>query len=197
MILNLKATEGKGLSNNDIAKGLVEGLVVVSSITDLQHNIHNEHSTMVYFFGKDSFLAKQLAISRDHVRDNLQVYNALQAKDSSFVANVIFSYSVCTDNRFRRCLKEQDRSKVNASLLDFPEDHQVILNRRFDITLPVCLYPFKAPVEKPRNGESPTAQDQYPNKSPKQDVVSVAPELGVTNPKPRTDWKETQGRGKL
>eukprot|EP00978_Attheya_sp_CCMP212_P022648 scaffold67875_cov53-Attheya_sp.AAC.1 len=178
MILNLKATEGKGRSDNDIAKALVQGLVVASSVTDLQHNIHNEHSTAVYFFGKDSFLAKQLAVSRDHVRDNLQVYEALQAKDSSFVAKVIFSYSVRTDNWFRQCLKEQDRSKVDDSLLDFPEDHRAILNRRFDITLPVCLHPFKAAADTPRKSNSQTDQDQHPNKRPKQGSASIAPELG-------------------
>jgi hypothetical protein len=193
MILTLKATEGKGWSDKDIEKALVQGLVVASSVTELQHNIHNEHATAVYFFGKDSFLAKQLAVSRDHVRDNLQVYEALQAKDSSFVAKVLFSYSVRTDNWFRQCMKEQDRSKVDDSLLDFPEDHRAILNRRFDITLPVCIHPFKAAAEKPRSGESPVAQNKQPNKRPKQGSVSVTPELGVTNPKPRADWKLKEG----
>jgi hypothetical protein len=164
MILNLKATEGKGWSNTNIAKAIAQGLVVASSVPDLQHNLHNEQSSSVYFFGKDSALAVQLASNRDHVRDHLQIYEALQAKDPTFVSKVIYSHSVRIDNWFRQCLKENDRSKVDDSLLDFSEDHRLIINRRFDISLPVSLSPFKnttsAKIDTPAGQTSNKRQKQ-------------------------------------
>eukprot|EP00978_Attheya_sp_CCMP212_P036244 scaffold162830_cov52-Attheya_sp.AAC.14 len=117
MILSLKATEGKGWSDMDIAKALVQGLVVASSVSDLQHNLHNERATTCYFFSEKSTLAKSLKQSLDHVRDHLQVYEALQAKDKTFVAQVIFSHSVRIDNWFRECLTKEDRAAVSLTTL--------------------------------------------------------------------------------
>eukprot|EP00978_Attheya_sp_CCMP212_P016939 scaffold44783_cov43-Attheya_sp.AAC.2 len=200
MILSLKATEGKGWSDTDIAKALVQGLVVASSVSDLQHNLHtNERATACYFFGKKSTLATSLKKRLDHVQDHTQVYEALQAKDKTFVAQVIFSHSVRIDNWFRECLTKEDRSLVNNSLLNFVEDHRWIINRRFTMGLPVSISNFsKTPVEKthpmdttpsPQDGKRQKRGNGRGNDASPDDTTQPIRRIGVANPKPRREWQ--------
>eukprot|EP00978_Attheya_sp_CCMP212_P014952 scaffold38377_cov30-Attheya_sp.AAC.1 len=183
----------------DIAKALVQGLVVASSVSDLQHNLHNERATACYFFGEKSTLATSLKKSLDHVRDHLQVYEALQAKDKTFVAQVIFSHSVHIDNWFRECLTKEDRSLVDDSLLNFVEDHRLIINRRFTMGLPVSISNFsKTPVEKthpmnatpsPQDGKRQKRGNGRGNDASPDDTTQPIRSIGVVNPKPRREWQ--------
>eukprot|EP00978_Attheya_sp_CCMP212_P023942 scaffold74317_cov55-Attheya_sp.AAC.1 len=68
LILSLKATEGKGWSENDILKALIQGLIIAKSVSELQHNLHNEHAAACFFFGDRSLLAVNLAACLTHVK---------------------------------------------------------------------------------------------------------------------------------
>jgi hypothetical protein len=199
MILTLKATEGKGWSDTDISRALVQGLVVASSVSELQHNLHNEQAAACYFFGEKSTLSKRLKQSLDHVRDHLQLYESLNALDKTFVAQVIFSHSVRIDNWFRECLTKEDRLHVDDSLLNFVEDHRLIINRRFTMDLPVSMSNFsKAAVEKsrpmdatpsPQDGKRQKRGNGRGNDAQPDDNAQPIRNIGVVNPKPRREWQ--------
>ena len=167
LILSLKATEGKGWSETDILKALVQGLVVAQSVPDMQHNWHNEHATATYFFGAQSKIAQGLHSWTVHVRDHFQVYEELQAKDSTFVAQVIYSASIRIQNWFQECLHKDIRDTVDDSLIDFSETHRSIINRQFQIALPVSISNFSKPSSPPSGYKPSSSSPQGEDKSTK------------------------------
>jgi hypothetical protein len=195
LILSLKATEGKGWSENDILKALVQGLVIAKSVSELQHNLHNEHSAACFFFGDNSIIAVNLAKCLTHVQNHFQVYEELQVKDKMFVAQVIYSCSVRIQNWFQQCLQQEIRSNVDDSLIDFTTDHRDIVNRRFAISLPASISAFKRP-SVPQNGSnsdneanSPPRESDKKRKSKKQgNREGGRATVGDTNTKTVCNW---------
>eukprot|EP00978_Attheya_sp_CCMP212_P013236 scaffold33308_cov31-Attheya_sp.AAC.1 len=101
-------------------KALVQGLVITKSVPD---NLHNEHATASFFFGERSLLTVNLAACVTHVQTHFQIYEELQAKDSSFIAQVIYSTSIHIQKWFQECLQKEIRGNVDDLLIDFACDH--------------------------------------------------------------------------
>jgi hypothetical protein len=93
--------------------------------------------------------------------------------------------------------KGRSHTLVNDSLLDFAADHRDIINRKFSMTLPVCINSFsKQPSEVGGSTNSNTGQD---NKRQKRDreqkrrgndrPAKEVGNVGIKNDKPRKEWQ--------
>ena len=136
LFLQLKELSGEGLSNAEIRSTLNQELVVPPQVDFMKYNIENMLGACCFFFSHYSILPQRLAMVRDHIRNNLEVYEATQYHNKAFAAEFLFSLDTRIQIWLQQCEKESDRDMVDNELIDFSDDLNRVLMRTFSITLP-------------------------------------------------------------
>ena len=139
LMLQLKEMSGEGLSLSDINGALSQTLEVPKQVEYMKYNIKHFLAASRFFFSKRSILPRHLNIVLDHIESNFEVYESLQFYNKYFAAEFLFSIDTRTQLWLNQCEAAEDREEVDDSLVDFSDDLNDILRRKFKMAIPQTM----------------------------------------------------------
>ena len=119
MILQLKASQGKGWSETDLKEALKQGIVTPHDIHTLAHQLKNFWGLSAFFFGKDSILAKAIEPMLQQLSLHTLTFEASQLRDKMFATKLGYAIDTRVFRWLQLCQNNKDRNLVNDSLLNF------------------------------------------------------------------------------
>ena len=182
--LQLKELSGEGLSNSDIQGALNQDICIPKQIDFMRYNIKNMIGASCFFFSEYSLLPRSLKIVFDHIEKNLAIYEALQFHNKYFAAEFLFSIDTRIQLWLNDCKKEQYRDQVDDSLINFSNDLNQVLMRRFSIALPSSI---KAQIDG-SSSEKKSSQEEVPPKRRKMQENDIDSSR-VVNDENCNDWQ--------
>jgi len=187
MILQLKATQGKGWSDSDLKEAVKQGIVTPTSPNELQYQLQNLWGLAAFFFGSKSILPAKLGNFISQMENHALIIEAKHLRDPEFCTKL--GYAV--DNRIFRWLENcslyEEREAVNDDMINFSPIMEEILFDKFHQMLPSTFSTFqkrKKDDEKAGDESSPAKKKQKKNDQVQQKLA---------NPSPIQEWLCTDG----
>ena len=143
MILQLKATQGKGWSDSDLKEAVKQGIVTPASPNELQYQLQNLWGLAAFFFGEKSVLPCYLGDFISQMQNHALIIEAKQLRDSEFCTKL--GYAV--DNRIFRwlesCSRFDEREAISDRMIEFGPIMEEILFDKFHQLLPSTFSTFQ------------------------------------------------------
>eukprot|EP00978_Attheya_sp_CCMP212_P017938 scaffold48447_cov36-Attheya_sp.AAC.1 len=155
MMLNLKLSHGKGVSDEDLVTWTRQAIRICVNIPEAIHAIRNTRCCATIFFKATSKIVESLKSCEKHIQTNLIAYEDRAASNPQFLAMLIYA----VDTRLYLCLKSckstalDQRDTVDDSLIDFTQMHSHILTGNFYQELPSCIRQASPKGRKPPSNE--------------------------------------------
>ena len=146
--LAMKASEGKGLSETDIAKALKQVRSTPKDVYEAIDMLQNMYSICCLFFNKSSIMTQSIKSVIEHILRHKTHYEARQMNDSTFMTQVLQRLDLAIQLHLASCLHEESRGDVDDSCLDLKTDFGEILANKFKVEVFDCL---KTKVIEPEN----------------------------------------------
>jgi len=190
MILQLKATQGKGWSENDLKEAVKQGIVTPSSPHELQYQLQNLWGLACFFFGPKSKLPSMLGDFILTIERHSLILEAKHMRDSDFCTKV--GYAV--DNRIFRwlenCGQYEERDAISDNMINFGPIMEEILFDKFHQILPLTFSIFNKRKKEEESPPTSSGNSQTPNKKIKKSPGDVQK---IVNPSTIEDWLCTDG----
>ena len=145
MILQLKASQGKGWSETDLKEALKQGIVTPSTVHSFTHQLRNFWGLSAFFFGKRSVLSESLSPLMSKINDHLITFEAAQLRDPNFTTKLGYAIDTRVFRWLQQCQTQRDRRRVNGNLLGFEPIFDNVLTDSFVQNLPTTFRDFKHP----------------------------------------------------
>lgn len=192
--LYIKATLGNGITDTEINKILKQDRCTPTTLHDYLEQVQNFYASCSLIFGESAKLTRAVKTWIIHAMRNRQVYEALQARDLTFLSQVLYCIDTAVQTHLDSCLVNEYRSDVDDECLDFAQDQAQILKRKFIVLLPECLQTTKRDLDDP-------SDSTYPAKKPRNADGKHDEEKKVKNMKPNQRWllkrDENESFGKI
>lgn len=156
LVLLLKESSSKGISNDDIEGILKQGVIVPRSAESLRVSIHNFWGAASFFFSSDSLLPLSIQKIHDDIVMNTTIYESLIDQNKEFTAQFLFSIDTNVQLWLKECRNEKFREDVDDELIDFSSLLRKVKTRQFIISLPSS---FKHLIEKDSNHSNSTTDN--------------------------------------
>ena len=186
MILQLKATNGKGWSETDLKDALKQGIVTPPDMTSFSHQLKNLWGLSVFFFGPQSKLSMALSPLMAKIQRHTLTFEGAQVRDPTFATKLGY----CIDTRIFRwleqCRNEIDRNDVNDSLLSFNLIIDQVLTDSFVQYLPSTFKSFTKPEEEKKDDDIQTITPTKRNRG--DDIQPRRERRAEENSQPIKDW---------
>ena len=188
MILQLKASQGKGWSYTDLKDALKQGIVTPNDMPTFNHQLKNFWGLTVFFFGQECILAKRLAPMMATISNHTLTFESAQFRDNTFATKLGYAVDTRVFRWLEQCRTFTDRGQVNDRLLDFNIIVDQILTDSFFQVLPLTFKKFVAPDA----GDSETmittdSNMLHRNKRTRSDTPRQ--DKRIMNPKPIKSWQ--------
>jgi hypothetical protein len=141
MMLNLKLTHGKGVSDDDLATWTKQAIRICTDIPEALHALRNTRCCAAIFFKATSKIVESIKSWEKHIQSNLIAYEDRAASNPQFLAMLIYA----VDTRLYLWLKScenasiDQRDIVDDSLINFTQMQSHILTGNFYQELPSCI----------------------------------------------------------
>jgi len=152
LVLLLKESSSKGISNEDIESVLKQGVIVPKTAESLRVSVHNFWGASCFFFSSDSLLPKSIQMINDDIVMNTMIYESLIDQDNEFTAKFLFAIDTNVQLWLKDCKNAVFREDVNDNLIDFKPLLTQVKTRQFNMLLPKS---FKHLLDKDSNSSSP------------------------------------------
>jgi hypothetical protein len=139
VVLSLKANEGKGLSDSDLEKAVVQGKMPAQNIHQLMDVMEAYMHGSAFFFGEDSYLTQQLLQVWSNITDHRPQYTTCFATDPSFPAQFQYRIDRSVYLYLQSCMHNEDRRKISFAPIDFRTDFSEVARGTFTQALPPCF----------------------------------------------------------
>ena len=136
LVFSTKTTEGRGLSNEDIAKLLEEGGVPAQTVDALKKSLRALMDLSKFFFGRRSELTIELEHVLEHYEDHETHYQTCTLGDRDFPAKFQYRIDRGVYLWLRACSLHASRGNVDSSLIDFRRDTSDVVRDVFMQNLP-------------------------------------------------------------
>ena len=157
MILQLKASQGKGWSETDLKDALKQGIATPSDIHSFSHQLKNFWGLSTFFFGKDSFLSQALEPLMSTISNHTLTFEAAQLRDKRFATKFGYAIDTRVFRWLQQCRCQQNRSSVNDSLLNFDTIIDQVLTDSFLQILPTTFKNF----DDKKSSDNESDDDSY------------------------------------
>ena len=147
MILQLKASQGKGWSETDLKDALKQGIVTPADIHSFGHQMKNFWGLSTFFFGKDSLLSQALEPLLHDISVHTLTFEAAQLRDKLFATKLGYAIDTRVFRWLQLCRNSKDRNQVNDSLLNFSFLFNQVLTDSFLQLLPTTFKKFSSTQE--------------------------------------------------
>ncbi len=167
LILQLKETAGKGLSNEDVESALKQGVKLPNSYESLRVTVHNLVGASKYFFSKWSKLPEELTKVHNDIVRSPQIYEALIAQDKFFASKFLFAIDTDIQLWLAECEAKELREEVNDQLIDFSDLLLQVKKRQFEVNLPTAFMSImtKEPNSKEKDSDLHTYKKRRTDES--------------------------------
>jgi hypothetical protein len=156
MMLNLKLTHGKGVSDEDLATWTKQAIRICIDIPEALHALRNTRCCATIFFKSTSMIVVSIKSWERHIQANLISYEDRAVSNPQFLAMLMYA----VDTRLYLWLKScessalEQRDTVDDSLIDFTQMQSHILTGNFYQELPSCIRQASPKGRKlPSNGD--------------------------------------------
>ena len=183
MILQLKASQGKGWSEIDLQNALKQGIITPNDIHEFGHQLKNFWGLSAFFFGPESVIAQALAPLLSKISRHTITFEGAQHRDKSFVTKLGYAIDTRVFRWLDQCRSHTQRRTVNDSLLNFDTIFDQVLTDSFHQSLPTTFKDFST--------STPGPPDQSPNETPrtkKARLNHTDEKERITNPKQIDHW---------
>ena len=183
MILQLKASQGKGWSELDLQNALKQGIIAPNDIHEFGHQLKNFWGLSAFFFGSDSVLAQALAPLLSKISRHTITFEGAQHRDKSFVTKLGYAIDTRVFRWLDQCRSHTQRRTINDSLLNFDNIFDQVLTDSFHQSLPTTFKDFSEP--------NPPSTHQPSNDTPRPKRARLNTDdtkERITNPKQIDDW---------
>ena len=188
MILQLKASQGKGWSETDLKDALKQGIVTPNDMPTFNHQFKNFWGLTAFFFGHDCILAKRLAPMMATISNHTLTFESAQFRDNTFATKLGYAVDTRVFRWLEQCRTFNDRSQVNDSLLDFNIIVDQILTDSFFQVLPLTFRKFVATdAGDNENSIAPNTSTSHRNKRTRNDTPTI--DKRIMNTKPIKSWQ--------
>ena len=168
MILQIKESHGKGLSNADVETALKQGIQVPTSIESLKYSILNLISASRFFFSDHSLLVKELSKVYNHLVRNRDTYRSLYATDKNFIAMFLYAIDTRMQLWLADCERAVERDDVNDNIIDFSLILEQVVTQNFDYKLPQSIRNVMSKNKSREQEETGGLSSSHKNKKAKQ-----------------------------
>ena len=186
MVLQLKASQGKGWSDTDLKEALKQGMVAPRDIHEFGHQLKNFWGLASFFFGSDSVIAQALSPLLAKISRHTLTFEGAQYRDKAFVTKLGYAIDTRVFRWLDQCRSQTHRRTVNDSLLYFDTLFDQVLTDSFHQTLPTTFKEFSTPL--PPDPERPQHDTSH---RPKRQRFSSHPDKNkerLVNPKQIDAW---------
>ena len=145
MVLQLKASQGKGWSETDLKEALKQGIIAPRDVHEFSHQLKNFWGLSAFFFGTDSVLAQALSPLLSKISRHILTFEGSQYRDNAFVTKLGYAIDTRVFRWLDQCRAASNRRTVNDSLLTFDTLFDQVLTDSFYQTLPPTFKDFSSP----------------------------------------------------
>ena len=184
IILQLKATQGKGWSDVDMKDALKQGISTPTDIHCFYHQLRNFLGLACFFFGDNCILSKKLTQFIDTLSQHTLTLEAAQYRDSLFATKLGYVVDTRAFRWLQQCQASKDRNEVNDNIIALDNIVDQVLTDSFFQILPMTFKQFNPTQDK----DEPT-----PQRNKRQRTNQQAISEKVINPKPMKDWNVHPG----
>jgi len=190
-LLHLKATEGKGLSEEDIKAMTKVGLHPARSFHELKESLQVWTAFAHHLFGSHSFLVSEMEDLLEELTRSRAHLEALSSGNHLLYTQVQYRIDAAIHSYMTLC--RTSRSSIGPESIDLQDIVKEISRHSFSCSLPACLMP--ADRDQPRS--PPRAA-----KKQRTDTPTKGDRSQVQNPAPHNDlalrsgesWKKFAGQ---
>ena len=187
IILQLKATQGKGWSELDMKEAIKQGVTTPSDIHSFYHQLRNFLGLVCIFFGDKSILANTLNKFIDILSQHTLTLEAAQFRDKLFATKLGYVVDTRAYRWLQQCQACDNREDVNDKLIQFENIVEQILTDSFIQILPTTFKEFDNKSDQ--NGDK---NSQRPHNKRQRLIQQGQPEK-IVNPRPIKDWNIPPG----
>ena len=142
IILQLKATQGKGWSELDMKEAIKQGVTTPSDIHSFYHQLRNFLGLVCIFFGDESILANSLKKFIEILSQHTLTLEAAQFRDKLFATKLGYVVDTRAYRWLQQCQAYDNRQEVNDNLIQFENIVEQVLTDSFIQILPVTFKQF-------------------------------------------------------
>ena len=158
MILQLKANQGKGWSENDLKDALKQGIITPTDVHTFGHQLKNFWGLTTFFFGTESIIAESLSPLLERLSKHTITFEGAQLRDPTFVTKLGYAIDTRIFRWLDQCRTLKSRTQVNDSLLHFETLFDQVLTDSFIQNLPTTFQQFTPTPNQSNNQQSDTPQ---------------------------------------
>ena len=162
-ILQIKNKQGKGWTEKDYDDAVKQGISTPGDINTMTHQLKIWWGCGCFLFGDNSRFPKSISNLLQLISRYCITFEAQQLNDKNFFTKFGYQLDTRVFRWLQQCELEEDREKVDDSLLDFQPLVQAVLNDQFIQVLP-CTF-RSSEDEEEDNGTRPS--DGRPKKKKK------------------------------
>ena len=189
MILQLKATQGKGWSETDLKDALKQGIETPNDINSFGHQLKNFWGLSSFFFGENSVLSQALEPLLGTISNHTLTFEAAQLRDKNFATKLGYAIDTRVFRWLQQCRTNHSRTQVNDSLLQFDHLIDQVLTDSFLQVLPTTFKNFQHPTKKADNSDDDTSTGSVsPNKKKRQANNTPSQKKKEENTKTISSW---------
>ena len=148
MILQLKASQGKGWSETDLKDALKQGIETPNDIHCFGHQLKNFWGLSSFFFGENSVLSQALEPLLGTISNHTLTFEAAQLRDKNFATKLGYAIDTRVFRWLQQCRTKHSRTQVNDSLLQFDQLIDQVLTDSFLQVLPTTFKNFQNSTKK-------------------------------------------------
>ena len=148
MVLQLKASQGKGWSDTDLKNALKQGIVAPRDIHEVGHQLKNFWGLAAFFFGPDSVILQAILPLLSKIARHTLTFEGAQYRDTAFVTKLGYAIDTRVFRWLDQCRSHPHRRTINDSLLHFDTLFDQVLTDSFHQVLPTTFKDF-SPTTNP------------------------------------------------
>ena len=166
MILQLKASQGKGWSETDLKEAIKQGIETPTDIHSFGHQLKNFWGLSSFFFGENSILSKALEPLLATISNHTLTFEAAQLRDKNFATKLGYAIDTRVFRWLQQCRTQHSRTQINDSLLQFDQLIDQVLTDSFIQVLPTTFKNFNTSTKKSDDSDDDdsTASSPHNNK---------------------------------
>ena len=189
MILQLKANQGKGWSENDLKEALKQGIITPTDVHTFGHQLKNFWGLATFFFGSESIIAKSLSPLLERLAKHTITFEGAQLRDPKFVTRLGYAIDTRIFRWLDQCRALKSRTQVNDSLLNFDNLFDQILTDSFMQNLPTTFQEFSpTPTQNNHQQNDSSQMDNHRAKRHRGPNNDITQKERIQNPKQIQDW---------
>ena len=190
LLFNMKASEGKGLSDSDFDKALAQGRVVAQDIAQLIDIMEAFYYGNCFFFGTRSYLAYKVREVWKHIIANRPSYMSAFKADPLFPGRFQYRIDRGVYLFLKSCSKATTRLTVENEFVDFRTDLSEVIRGTFAQNLPPCFSTPKLKRNVLDDDKDSSKRKRPKDGSPKSDKSDRSQ---VVNANLRPEWELKEG----